>query len=1101
VPAASASTAYVDGISDQNMPQWDHSFASSWFASYFKSVWVERGHIKLARYVVQWNVMSGSYTAERELFENWLNDTASMGLTPEVALTSYDGTYPTTSTEYDERLVQILNQAKTMGHAIRYVEAWNEPNNQGKLDEGGRTAITAAHFTNSASATCETDGCTVVAGDLEDGNSKSTPADIEYETKYYENLSPKPTTWGFHPYYAIQEKTTAHLKELINALPNKSSDQIWITEAAARKCSDFGGHFEENGESGQAARAEWLVKTLIPEIKPEHVFWYEFLYKNRESPSSPCEKGGEDDALYYPSGSSEDAPRPAASYIFDNSSEWHLEQGPSSDPAGSAFATPGGAFETFSRDTDGAIDNYYLPEKGSWELTQIPKLGAEPVGQPTAIDVSGSFQVFARDAKGGIDNYYLPEKGTWQLTQIPKLGGEPVGNATAFATKGGALEVFSRDANGGIDNYYLPENGTWHLTIIPSSSGSPIGTPTAFATKGGAFEVFVRDANGGIDNYYLPENNSWQFTLIPESSGDPTGSPSAFVTPGGAFEVFARDQNGGIDNYYLPEKSTWQFTLIPRSGASPAGSPAAFGAPGAFDVFDRDANGALDNYYLPEKSTWQLTQIPKLGGDIADPEPASPGASFQSNSGAFETFAHDANGAIDDYQLPVGGSWQLSQIPKLGAEPIGTPVALQRQTGSLQVFAPDKNGAIDDYSLGSEWQLTQIPKLGGAPVGSPTAFQTPTGALEVFATDGNGGIDNYYLPVGGSWQLTVIPKSSGAPTGNPAAFVTEGGTIDVFALDANGAIDNYYLPVGGSWQFTLIAKSSGDPTGSPTAFATEDGAFEVFVRDANGGIDNYYLPERGTWQVSVIPKSSGDPTGSPTAFATEDGAFEVFVRDANGGIDNYYLPEKGTWQVSVIPKSSGAPEGNVSAFVTPGGAYETFAVDANGGIDNYYLPEGGSWQWTQIAKLGGEPIFTEPPGDVAPPTISPSTPDENVPVAATPGSWTNGPTSYTYQWKRCNGSGTECVAISGGTTSTYTPTEADDEHTLRVMVTAANAGGLSVAVSNATSAVKRAFGITEVPVSKTGEPQGIVAGPGGEEDMWFTEPGADKIGFSCTRCR
>jgi hypothetical protein len=32
VPAAWASTAYVDGISDQNMPQWDHSFASSWFA-------------------------------------------------------------------------------------------------------------------------------------------------------------------------------------------------------------------------------------------------------------------------------------------------------------------------------------------------------------------------------------------------------------------------------------------------------------------------------------------------------------------------------------------------------------------------------------------------------------------------------------------------------------------------------------------------------------------------------------------------------------------------------------------------------------------------------------------------------------------------------------------------------------------------------------------------------------------------------------------------------------------------------------------------------------------------------------------------------------
>lgn len=62
-------------------------------------------------------------------------------------------------------------------------------------------------------------------------------------------------------------------------------------------------------------------------------------------------------------------------------------------------------------------------------------------------------------------------------------------------------------------------------------------------------------------------------------------------------------------------------------------------------------------------------------------------------------------------------------------------------------------------------------------------------------------------------------------------------------------------------------------------------------------------------------------------------------------------------------------------------------------------------------------------------------------LTTTNGTWTNSPTSFTYQWKR-NG-----VAIGGATLATYTTTMADVGQTLTCTVTATNAGGSTQATS------------------------------------------------------
>jgi hypothetical protein len=76
-------------------------------------------------------------------------------------------------------------------------------------------------------------------------------------------------------------------------------------------------------------------------------------------------------------------------------------------------------------------------------------------------------------------------------------------------------------------------------------------------------------------------------------------------------------------------------------------------------------------------------------------------------------------------------------------------------------------------------------------------------------------------------------------------------------------------------------------------------------------------------------------------------------------------------------------------------------------------------------------------------------------LSASRGSWSQTPTSYRFQWLRCNGKGGSCTTIGRATQSSYKLTKKDAKHRLRVRVTAVNAAGSGVAISSATAAVKR----------------------------------------------
>jgi Ig domain of plant-specific actin-binding protein len=137
------------------------------------------------------------------------------------------------------------------------------------------------------------------------------------------------------------------------------------------------------------------------------------------------------------------------------------------------------------------------------------------------------------------------------------------------------------------------------------------------------------------------------------------------------------------------------------------------------------------------------------------------------------------------------------------------------------------------------------------------------------------------------------------------------------------------------------------------------------------------------------------------------------------------------------------------------------------------------------------------PVNTSRPTITGSTTDGST-LTAHRGSWTNNPTSFSYQWLRCGPAGANCDAISNANARTYTLTTHDVGHRLRVQVTATNPSGSGSATSNATNVVR---GVGSRPRNVT--PPSIAGNP--QEGQTLTAnvgvwSGASSFGYQWERC-
>jgi hypothetical protein len=104
-------------------------------------------------------------------------------------------------------------------------------------------------------------------------------------------------------------------------------------------------------------------------------------------------------------------------------------------------------------------------------------------------------------------------------------------------------------------------------------------------------------------------------------------------------------------------------------------------------------------------------------------------------------------------------------------------------------------------------------------------------------------------------------------------------------------------------------------------------------------------------------------------------------------------------------------------------------------------------------------------------------------LTANEGGWNNAPTSFRYQWLRCDSTGNNCGAIGGATSRTYAVSSDDVNATLRVRVVARNSRGSDTATSGPSGVVTTGTGGSAIPVASVSLPNQLVIA-----DVKFTPP-------------
>lgn len=396
-------------------------------------------------------------------------------------------------------------------------------------------------------------------------------------------------------------------------------------------------------------------------------------------------------------------------------------------------------------------------------------------------------------------------------------------------------------------------------------------------------------------------------------------------------------------------------------------------------------------------------------------------------------------------------------------------IALAACTGGLVLLSAASGGAFPGnngrlaYTCGTTICTINVDGSGAA-----TLSTLPANASDPSWSD-DGTQLTFTEPASGIWVANADGTNPGQlGTGAGATEPTFSGDGVRVAYVKNPGL--FSILASGNGQETHLTMDATDadpqysPDGSEIAFARNDGAtgYDIWVLD---------LSNNQTTQVTATAGDERNPTWSPSGFTL------VYSSSTNG----HLFAVSSAAQSTTTPTDLGvagtqpvySPDGTKIAFVDAG-QLKFMVAQQNGNVTSIPNTAGATQPDWQSVATTTPPVFNSgPPSNASYPTITLQSGDSQPVVGhfltASVGTWNGAfPITYTYQWKRCEGSDPlngPCVNIAGATSSFYTPVDADVGSRLRVQVTATNNQGSASQNSESTAVV------IAVPPAVTTTPQ------------------------------
>ncbi|HEY1508953.1 MAG TPA: FG-GAP repeat protein [Solirubrobacteraceae bacterium] len=396
--------------------------------------------------------------------------------------------------------------------------------------------------------------------------------------------------------------------------------------------------------------------------------------------------------------------------------------------------------------------------------------------------------------------------------------------------------------------------------------------------------------------------------------------------------------------------------------------------------------------------------------------------------------AHNGVGAAYVYTEPSNGTWtsatQTAELTPTGAQNGYLPVAVSGSTIAIgrgfQAGSHSQQGAVDVFvKPAGAWANSSTPAVLTAADGvaqsvlgvtvaiSPSTVSPTTIAAGAQTGGGSGSAVYVFSQPSGGWATTSTPSAE-LQVGTSSIF---GGEPQLADSGSTIAVGNATATVGSNAQQGNVSIFSEPTTGwanAPSPSAT--------LTAASGGAGDdmgFTVSASGTTIVA----------GAPSA-GSGQGAVYVFDQPATGWATT------GT-PAQVLTNSPAGPAGELGYSVGISGGTVIAGTRAHD-LGEFVFDIPGSGGGGGAGGAGA----TAPPVATTRPVVS-GTAKAGHTLSCSPGSWSNSPTRYAYQWSR------DGTPILGATNATYKVQKSDEQLMLACTVTASNAKGAGPAAASA----------------------------------------------------